>query len=409
MSNKNNIIQGHFGQPRARKTDTPSLEQWQKLFDLSFKFRDMKPWQYIHEDQLTILNLPKRKEPLYVSAINDDSYQAVGVYPDQRAAHAMLALSVAESHHTAAIYNLELNGFHCVFGEKGNTTAADREVYEKLGLNFQADEPWIYFRRMRPGCPFNPITTEDAELLITALQGAYVTMDAYLSGAMGKSKLKKNEILYRRFDTDSQQWQTGMSIMPQLKFSLSEKSVYPLSSYTIAVLKNKKSKKPWFLEFEQLYMPMPSEIKEDTVVYPKTALLIDAQTGELYSQVFEIDDSLEPEEAGLDFDTRTIDALLALILEQGKPEAILIRNPEAAELIAGVCRSLALTVETQLRLPHSAIYAGALFAEAERMADTAESFFTRDDIDLDNPSPEDIIELLEMLGYNIDDLLSDDE
>lgn len=67
------------------KQKEPTLQQWKELYEVAGSIKQLKPQEYLWENNIIVIQMPDRKEPLFCSVIGgDNEMYAIIVYPDYR-------------------------------------------------------------------------------------------------------------------------------------------------------------------------------------------------------------------------------------------------------------------------------------------------------------------------------------
>lgn len=150
----------------------PTLEQWTQLYEVAKTVRRMEPWTVLGEEELITLMLPGWDEPVFCSVIGScGECFGVSIYPGYIAIdsfYRLLNTSLEDKFNF--LLGLEQNCLTCYFGDSKEVMPEDREVIKSLNLRFRGQKEWIYFRSLEQGCFPWFINSEQADLLIYALQ-----------------------------------------------------------------------------------------------------------------------------------------------------------------------------------------------------------------------------------------------
>lgn len=63
------------------KTNSPTLEEWKRLYDLMAQVKKLAPWEWMEEDDIFGVQMPRTNEPGFVSVMGMlGEHFAVAVY-----------------------------------------------------------------------------------------------------------------------------------------------------------------------------------------------------------------------------------------------------------------------------------------------------------------------------------------
>jgi len=153
---------------------SPSLEEWRALYQAAGRFYDLRPWTWLHEDQLFGVVNPEDGEVGYCSVMgNLGQHLALAVYLGTEGLGSYFAMCDAEegSYDLIDAY-IEQKSLQASFEDRKFLTDQDRQVIRSLGLKFRGRQAWPLFRDLYPGYAPWYLTAAQARFLTLALEQA---------------------------------------------------------------------------------------------------------------------------------------------------------------------------------------------------------------------------------------------
>jgi len=310
----------------------PSIEQWKELYEVARIIRKLEPWKLLWDMDLITIMLPGREEPVYCSVMGrGGECIAIGVYPGFESVDTFYRMAEAVNSSMSYLVGLEQDCLMCFFGDREEVTKQDREVYKELGLRFRGRHEWIYFRSMIPGYIPWHIDSEQADLLIQALQNLVMSVEHYKNDKI-KVDFDLGETLLRFYSPEDELWYTkAVELPPRL---VTTNKLIVSNETLIAKLKKHKQNKSR-LEFDVTYLPTPlQENKDERPFFPRFIVLMDKNSELLLDQYMAgEDDHIEAE---------ILDMLTRYIMTFDRPKSINVRNEQVTFLIGDFCDKLGI-------------------------------------------------------------------
>lgn len=152
--------------------NTPSLEQWRKLYDAAAQIKALAPWQWMTEDQIFGVEDPNTQEIGFVSVMGLlGEHLSIGVYRGVNALYRFWGLQELEDPQDVAQALMETSQFQASFEDREMVEKEDKEVIKQLGLKFRGRQAWPIFRNYTPGyVPWFLKTAEEVEFFTCILQ-----------------------------------------------------------------------------------------------------------------------------------------------------------------------------------------------------------------------------------------------
>jgi hypothetical protein len=148
----------------------PSLEEWQKLFDLMAQLKNLSPWEWMEESDIFGIQMSETGELGFVSVMGMlGEHFAVAVYQGAKGLGGFWNMH-SQGRKLTPEFVLQIPQLQASFEDREMISKEDREVMKKLGLKYRGAKAWPQFRSYRPGCFPWHIEKNEAEMLICALE-----------------------------------------------------------------------------------------------------------------------------------------------------------------------------------------------------------------------------------------------
>lgn len=325
-----------------RRVRLPSEDQWSRLYSAAILLRDDRPWDWLWDSDIVIIELPGREEPIFCSVMGMlDACHGICVYPGYEALYSYIRMADTGQGEPGFISVAEQDGLVCYFSNEEELDEEDKAVARALGFSFRGPKQHIYFRSLRPG--FQPwyVEAEDADLFADALEQLFLAVQQYAMGnIMGAHE--KDKHIRRYYDEEKKRW-----INEAVALALPDMEMSRLMVDDELFIAQVNHQKRVFasLELDIMYLPMPVEEQEGCVpYYPQMGFLVDASSGELLAQHV-----LNPqEEAEEDI---AMSLLLNYIFSVGRPIALYVRNVRIRLHVEDLCEKAGIRLEDDQGVP----------------------------------------------------------
>ena len=343
-----NVIQAKFGTGRrngesvkdlSRKislADLPrkdaDMEQLEELFSLAEQIKQIKPWEMISESNYIFIELPDREEPIFCSILGKNvKDKVIIVYENREAIARVRDVHTAKTDLDRLTSSFEVKYSVCIFGNKEGVDDKDREIYNNLGIKFESDEDFVYFRENESGGVTLPISLKNAEIMREALYGIYDSIVTYSQVYDIEATLMPGESLRRAYNEELRNWETGIRPLPPIPVSF--KSVFFNDDSEFEELKEIKRKSNLVLELQRGYVQRVMQKDGVDVHYmSKFAVLCDAKEKKLYGVVHDLSDDRGDQEI--------LEMIAAHMRHYGKPKTIKVGTYVIHDVISQVCDAL---------------------------------------------------------------------
>ncbi len=150
--------------------NSPSLEQWKKLYDLMAQFEQLAPWDWMEEDDIFGFEMPGTGELGFISVMGAlGEHYAMAIYQGVKGLDGFWQMQELGPSLTPE-FMLTVPQLQAAFEDREEITKEDRAVIKQLGLKFRGAKAWPQFRGFRPGCFPWYIEKAEAEMLICGLE-----------------------------------------------------------------------------------------------------------------------------------------------------------------------------------------------------------------------------------------------
>ena len=151
-------------------TNSPSMDDWKKLYDLMAQVEKLAPWEWMEEDEIFGFQMPGTGELGFVSVMGTlGEHFSIAIYQGVKGLDGFWQMEELGDIMTPETL-LQVPQLQASFENREEITAEDREIIKKLGLKFRGAKAWPQFRSFRPGCFPWYIEKAEAEMLINGLE-----------------------------------------------------------------------------------------------------------------------------------------------------------------------------------------------------------------------------------------------
>jgi hypothetical protein len=152
------------------KTNSPTLEQWARLYELMAKIKDLAPWEYMHEDDLFGIRFPETGQLGFVSVMgNLGEHLSIATYLGSKGFEGFWNMQRAGSNFSPDLL-LQTPQLQASLEDREILTPEDRKIIKQLNLKYRGRQAWPQFRSFRPGCFPWYLEKKEAQTLITGLE-----------------------------------------------------------------------------------------------------------------------------------------------------------------------------------------------------------------------------------------------
>jgi hypothetical protein len=150
--------------------NTPTLEEWKKLYDLMAQVKNLAPWNWMEESDIFGIQIPETGGLGFVSVMGMlGEHFAVAVYQGSKGLAGFWQMQ-SQGSKLSPEFVLQVPQLQVSFEDRDLITKEDRAVMKQLGLIYRGANAWPQFRSYRPGCFPWHIETDEAQVLVCALE-----------------------------------------------------------------------------------------------------------------------------------------------------------------------------------------------------------------------------------------------
>ena len=129
----------------------PTLEEWRELYEAVIRFKEIAPWEWMHEIDIFGVQNPETGEIGFVSVMgNSGEYLAVAIYPGEKALY-----DFWDFYHAGPFVSpewlLEIPQLQASLTSRQEIEPQDYATIKQLGLKFRGKQAWPCFRSHHPG------------------------------------------------------------------------------------------------------------------------------------------------------------------------------------------------------------------------------------------------------------------
>jgi hypothetical protein len=154
----------------AQNENTPTMEEWKRLYELIEQVKQLAPWKYMLEDEIFGYEMPATGELGFVSVMgNLGEHFAVAVYQGTKGLNGFLYIhEMGDEIEPESI--LQIPQLQASFEGREYLSAEERKIIKTLGLKFRGENAWPQFRGFRPNYFPWYIEGDEARMLICGLE-----------------------------------------------------------------------------------------------------------------------------------------------------------------------------------------------------------------------------------------------
>jgi len=319
--------------------NAPSMEQWTRLFDITLKINDLKPWTWMNEADFFGLRHPETGELNLVTILGAlGEYHSIIIYRGIKGITGFLEIEYAREN-LKPEQLLEIPQVHVSFEDRAEMEPVDLEIIKKLGIKVRGSKAWPQFRSYRPGYLPWYIETDEAELLIIALeQSARISQRFRADPKIFNLPPEEWLVCVMRSEGGHPVWEDVPMVLPRPEQS-GQISI-PIASQTLAAVKN-LPRSDAALEISLTMIPVSIGKKD---VRPKSGyalLMVEGESGIIAGvQVLEVKTTLEDMWGSI-----PQHILMLFIKSELLPKEIKVNT----DLMAGLCELFAEELGIELK------------------------------------------------------------
>jgi len=321
------------------KEKTPSMEEWKRLYDVAVKFKKLKCWDWMYDDDLFGVQNSEDGEIGYCCIMgNFGEMFAIAVYLGEEGLEGYLKIQSGEISKTDPDTLHYQECLMASFEDRAYLQKEDLQLIKKLGLRFRGRNEWPVFRSYRPGYFPWFLTKKEALFLTTAIEQAIDVALRFREDEGLLTSHGEDEYLIRIPDKieDINLWEDRwMKPAPVEKTRMFDDRV---DEIRVQKIKRDAVRTEAIWEIETAFSPTPVREKKERPYFPRMIAVIDHHsTIALDFNMFDI--SSDASDFGNHF-------LSFLEKNEKLPQEILIRKEETHQLISPIAAQLKINVRS---------------------------------------------------------------
>jgi hypothetical protein len=324
---------------------SPTLEEWRKLYQAAIHVKELAPWEWMEESDLFGVQHPETDELGFVSVMGmAGEHYAIALYLGPDGLYGFWDLENAGPFMPAEQV-LEIPQLQASFEDRDVLRTQDRAIIKELGLKFRGRQAWPMFRSYRPG--FFPwfLNAEEARFLTYALEQTLDVAPRFRQDSSLLEPSDEDQYLMRvpRQEDGTLVWEDRIMHVPP-----PEPSQIPIAinAQVLQALKNLSQSKH-DLEIDFFKFPAPVQESGGRPVYPYMLLTVESQSGAVLGHdLLTPDPSLEAMWGSIP------EKVLSQLANVGiVPKAIQVRSELLLQLLQPLAEELRFKLKQSRTLP----------------------------------------------------------
>ncbi len=263
------------------KLKTPTIAEWKRLYEFAAELKKLALWEWMDETEIFGVENPDTREIGFVSAMGMmGEHLSVGVYLGAEGLYGFWDFQM-EGYEAEPLALFEIPQLQVSFESRENLEKQDRDLHKKLGLKFRGSQNYPLFRSIKPG--FLPwfITSDEARMLIYAIEQTLEVAPRVRENAdilIDESDSENEVVLLRVAEKQGAKlvWRDERREIPP---PAEEEFTIAISQGLIDEMKNFPQATNFVLEAALFIMPNPVAEKGKRPYFPKMLMLADGQSG----------------------------------------------------------------------------------------------------------------------------------
>lgn len=313
------------------------LIQWQELYYITDKLKELSPWEYLSELDLITIILPNVEEPYYCSIMGSSGDPfGVAIYKGYQAIQGFFKVARSEKIPESQLIRYE-DCLVVYFGDKNNLFNEEIEVMKKIGKRTK-DDNWTFFRSVKKAYApymFNKEEVEESTKVIKELVNAIIDYNN-----LGKIEFELGNTLLRSFNDEKQLWETTTA--PIFLGDIVYENVIFNDKEILDMLRD-KNRINSNLELDIVYLESVIEDKKfDKPIIPRLCLLADRDSGYILDQ-----EMLTPSNDDIQEILKSIINYTRVI---GRPKSLYVRDEYTKSVLRHLCKKLDIELKVKEKL-----------------------------------------------------------
>lgn len=192
----------------------PTREEWRELYGAAVRVKELRPWGWMEESDVFVVENPESGEPGLVSVMGMlGEFYAVSVYVGSEGIHGFLDIQEMGPFADADSL-IRIPQIHASFESRDDLDRRDYAVIKDLGLKFRGRNEWPMFRSYEPFLLPWFIEADEARFLKAALDQLLEVAPRFRENLSLLDPSESGEILTRR--REGEEWKDSSTGVPPL-------------------------------------------------------------------------------------------------------------------------------------------------------------------------------------------------
>ena len=254
----------------------PSLQEWKALYEAALEFKELAPWNWMHDTDIFGVKDPVSGEIGYCCIMGAaGEYYALGLYLGPEGLYGLSRILSGDFSEFKDEALCIQNCLMASFEDRKNLQKQDLQQIKTLGLKFRGRNAWPLFRNYIPGFVPWYLKSDEARFLTVALQQA---MDVSLRFKKDPGLLvhpSMDHYFVRVPDKPGENiiWKDEWLEPSPLK--MEDAPVIPVEKTTLNRLKKARLQRRGIWEIDFFYVPTVVREKGERPYFPYMSLLVD--------------------------------------------------------------------------------------------------------------------------------------
>jgi len=273
--------------------NTPTLEEWRRLYEAMIRVKDIAPWEWMTETDIFGVQSPETDELGFVSVMGLlGEHFAVAVYLGSKGLYDFWEFEDAGPS-APAEHLVEISQLQASFEDRSQLHDKDRQIIKELGLKFRGQNAWPMFRSYRPGYYPWFLEAHEARFLAIVLEQVLDVAPRFRENRTLLEPPGQDRYLVRvsQRQDDTFSWEDRIMDVPP-----PDPQPIPLAMDIEALEHLKQAPRSGSaIEIDLFLFPAPIQEEKGTrPIFPYALMTVDAQSGLILgTELLHVDPSLE--------------------------------------------------------------------------------------------------------------------
>ncbi len=257
---------------------------WHDLFEMAIELKKLKPWEYLENHHVIVVEHPVTEEMLYICVMGAGGQEfGLAIYIGD---YGRKILEQIELDTLPPDYYYDMHCLNVTFVDREEITKEDYQLIKSQGLSFRGKKNWVQFRSYLPGkFPWIPDEAECDLILFAMLQTMEVVHQ--IKEGWEFPELPFGDYYFRQLEFVDGKAQISEQIIGFVEEESKEEVdpiIINISEFELKQLAKKKVEREE-IEFDLMYMPHAvKEEPDDRPFYPLLVIALSRSTGMVIHQ-----------------------------------------------------------------------------------------------------------------------------